>query len=226
MNAAIIYTKNVYKIFEYQDKTVSVLQNLSVSFEQGCTYAITGVSGIGKSTLIHMLAGLDAPTAGAIYINNNDLATLSPQEHAQFLIKSVGLLFQKSYLIRELSVEENVMVPGIIAGIARDICKKRAHDLLEQVGIIEKATDLVGALSGGQQQRVALARALFHKPSFLLADEPTGNLDEQTGYEIVRLLTAYQQEWGMGIIVSTHDLYVAQSMEIRYQLRDGQLHKL
>lgn len=226
MEKTILRAEEVYKIFTYQDKTIEVLRNLSITFMQGKSYAITGVSGIGKSTFMHILAGLDQPTYGMISINNHIITTFSEYERTQFLTQSVGLLFQNPYLIRELSVEENVMLPGIIAQMPYKYCRDHAHDLLTRVNIAEKWSSAVGTLSGGQQQRVALARALFHKPQFLLADEPTGNLDEQTGYGIVSLLTKCQHEWNMGLIISTHDMYVAQAMEIRYQLRDGQLHKI
>ena len=218
--------EHIYKTFMHQNRTVEVLKDISISFNKGASYAITGASGIGKSTFMHILAGLDTPTAGSVYIQDRAISSFSEQERTHFLTHSVGLLFQNPYLIRELSVEENVMLPGIIAQMPYAACKERAHTLLAHVGIIEKSADVVGTLSGGQQQRVALARALFHKPAFLLADEPTGNLDELTGHAIIQLLITCKQEWGMGLIMSTHDMYVAQSMEVRYQLRDGTLHQL
>lgn len=223
MKAAELIADKVTKSFTQGQIRTEVLKGISIRFVRGATYAITGISGTGKSTFMHLLAGLDAPTTGEVLFNGRVLHSLSAHERAQWLNQSVGLVFQLPYLIRELTVIENVMLPGLIAGKNRADCMQKAHELLEQVGIASESLRKPGALSGGQQQRVAIARALFNEPIFLLADEPTGNLDIKTGKEIVNVLCVCQQKWGMGIIVSSHDAYVAQAMNQAYQLADGQL---
>lgn len=223
MSTAVLAIKQIEKFFIVGGVKINILHNLSASFAQGASYAITGVSGTGKSTLMHILAGLDKPNAGSVLFNDRNIAHFSAHERSLFLNQSVGLVFQAPYLIRELTVLENIMVPGIIAGMTRDQCSARATELLDHVQLSHKKDNKVAMLSGGQQQRVALARALFNKPAFLLADEPTGNLDEQTGKAIVDLLHTCHKTYNMGIIVSTHDSYVAASMHYRYYLEQGVL---
>lgn len=221
MQKAIIAVDNLHKTFVYEANKLEVLRGITVSFLQGSSYAITGVSGSGKSTFIHLIAGLDNPTSGTVSFNGQNLATASQQFKDNFLRQSIGLVFQIPYLIAELSVLENVMIRGLLAGDSMAQCKKRAQELLDAVGIADKAACRPLSLSGGQQQRVALARAMFCRPAFLIADEPTGNLDEHTGRGIVELLLSCQREWQMGIIVSSHDDYVTQAMSNVYQIKDG-----
>ena len=214
---------NIYKEFYVQNQQENVLNGISATFEQGKTYAITGVSGTGKSTFLHILAGMEEPTCGHFLFNDKNIFQLDNKERNLFLNKKIGLLFQQPYLIKELSVLENVMVPGLIAQKPFEDCKKRAEQLLQQVGIEHKKDQLPMTLSGGQQQRVALARALFNEPTFLLADEPTGNLDIQTGKKMIELLLSLVEQNNMGLIVSSHDEYVAEQMQQVFVLRDGLL---
>ncbi len=223
MKTSELVVQEVSKQFVQGKVQIDVLKSVSISFVQGNTYAITGVSGTGKSTFMHILAGLDIPTTGVVLFNERALHTYSAHEHAVFLNKSIGLVFQSPYLLRELSVVENIMLPGLIAGKDQALIKKKAQKLLAQVGITDKMYSKPSALSGGQQQRVALARALCNEPVFLLADEPTGNLDIETGKVIIDLLLACQKEWGMGVIVTSHDPYVARTMSEVYQLAGGNL---
>lgn len=225
MDVAQLIVEDVSKHFMQGQNKINVLSNVSVQFAQGNTYAITGVSGTGKSTFMHILAGLDVPTRGQVLFNGRVLHKLSGRKRAKFLNQSVGLVFQNSYLLAEFSVIENVMFSGLIGGKNQLQCTKKAQQLLQQVGIPDKTHSKPRALSGGQQQRVAIARALFNEPVFLIADEPTGNLDIETGKTIVDLLLQCQQEWKMGIIVSSHDAYVAQTMDEVYTLAGGQLEK-
>ncbi|HEV2917322.1 MAG TPA: ABC transporter ATP-binding protein [Candidatus Babeliales bacterium] len=213
--------KNVSKTFNHHQVQHTILNNITIQFHQGSTYAITGVSGSGKSTFMHLLAGLDTPTSGTIIYQHNSLTSMSAQQRSLFLNKSIGLLFQNPYLIRELSVIENVMVPALIAKTSYQTAYNNAYALLKQVGLESKENLVPSILSGGEQQRVALARALCNKPAFLLADEPTGSLDEHTARTIIDLLVYCQQTWHMGLIVSTHDIQVARAMHYIYMLHDG-----
>lgn len=220
-----IRLEKVSKSFNASERSIVVLHDVSVTFESGVSYAIVGSSGVGKSTLLHILAGLIKPSQGALYIDACNVSLLDHAQYECFLNTKIGLLFQAPYLIRELTVLENVMTKGLISGLHRDHCAQEAWELLSFMGLQDKASDKPPVLSGGQQQRVALARALFGRPSFLLADEPTGDLDPQTGQAIIELLAYCQQEWEMGIIVSTHDMQVAKSMHMSYELKDGTLSK-
>jgi len=218
-----ITLQELKKFFGQGRARLEVLRGINASFESGKTYAITGVSGTGKSTLLHLIAGLDVPSEGKVLFNGRSLADFDNVERTAFLNSVVGLVFQSPYLIAELSVLENVMVPVLIAGNKRSDAEKKAVRLLKSVGIGQKVSASPSSLSGGQQQRVAIARALINEPDFLLADEPTGNLDIETGKQIVDLLLQCQQKWGMGIIVSSHDAYIAKNMQTVFQLRDGRL---
>lgn len=223
MNKAMLRIKCVTKEYLQGAQKITVLKDISGTFMQGGSYGITGVSGTGKSTLLHILSGLDTPTSGDIFFNDVSLVHADQVMHEQFLRNRVGLMFQQPYLIKELSVCENVMMKGLIGGMDAHECEQQAVQLLQHVGLSEKITAAVNTLSGGQQQRVALARALFGRPAFLIADEPTGNLDEKTGSAMVELLLSCQQQWGMGMIISSHDQYVFEKMQEVFVLHEGKL---
>lgn len=218
---ATLAAHEVKKTYIQGTNVIQVLQGVTVSFEQGSSYAITGPSGSGKSTLMHLLGGIDTPTQGTIFINSIDINMLAQAQKKALLSHSLGLVFQLPYLISEFSVLENVMLKGLIVGKQFNDLKDQAYLLLDQVKLAHKADSNPLSLSGGEQQRVALARALFNKPAFLLADEPTGNLDVPTGKVIVELLLSCQKEWGMGIIVSSHDEYVCERMTHVLHLDNG-----
>ncbi len=220
---ATLSARNLVKIYEQESTEIAVLKGVTTHFSQGNTYVIMGSSGAGKSTLLHLLAGLDEPTSGSVLFNDRPLSSMSEHEKNTWLNKSVGLLFQQPYLIKELSVLENVMLKGLIAGMPHAECAHKARVLLGKVGLVDKADSRTTALSGGQQARVALARALLMEPLFLLADEPTGNLDEHTAQVIIELLLECQQLWHMGLIISSHDAYVANRMQATLRLQNGLL---
>lgn len=224
MKRAVLAVENLHKTFVNGPNRLAILRGITMSFGQGASYAITGTSGSGKSTFMHLLAGIDSPTSGTVSFNGQNLAKIDQEgTRDYFLQSSIGLVFQLPYLIGELSVLENIMIRGLVAGMSKEQCKIRALELLNAVGLADKVLAKPLSLSGGQQQRVALARAIFSKPAFLLADEPTGSLDEHTGRDMVELLLTCQREWGMGIIVSSHDAYVARCMGTVYLLKDGMM---
>lgn len=226
MHKATIITKGISKSFVQGKETITVLDNIDSIFMQEKKYAITGISGSGKSTFMHIIAGLDNPTTGTVLYNKTAIYSLSTSDLSQFLNKSIGLVFQSPYLLRELSVIENIILPGLISGKKRSECEHKAEQLLKKVELLHKKNSRPGELSGGQQQRIAIARALFNEPAFLIADEPTGNLDLATGTNIIDLLLSCHQEWEMGIIVSSHDDYVAEKMDVVYTLSEGKLVEL
>lgn len=219
----ILSLHNVCKEYLQGGRVIQVLNNVDATFLHGQSYAITGVSGSGKSTLLHLLGGLDSPTSGSVNFNKTDLAHMRPAHKNSFLNKSVGFVFQFHYLVKELSVRENIMFSGMIRGESKKQCMHRSDHLLEVIGMPHKADAYPTQLSGGEQQRVAIARALFNKPAFLLADEPTGNLDEENAQAIVELFFEAQQEWGMGMVICSHDGAVYKRMGTIYKMHHGQL---
>lgn len=224
MNNARLSLSGVSKEFAQGDSIAIVFNNIDICFMQEQTYGIVGLSGAGKSTLMHIIAGIDKPSSGSIISNGKKFDDYSAHEFSYYLNKSIGLVFQSPHLLKELSVIENVMLPGYSA---RDTARlyKDAVLLLEKVGLAEKMMCNPRELSGGQQQRVALARALINKPLFLIADEPTGNLDAATGRVMIELMLDCQKEWGMGMIISSHDQYVIKKMNEIYELVGGRLIK-
>lgn len=215
----LLVMKNVYKTFFKKTEANPIIKGINATFKGGHSYAITGVSGCGKSTLLNVLAGFERPTAGQVVMVHEIFS--SPSCHHFVLQEFVGVVLQSPYLIQELTIIENVMLKGLIAGKPTKESYKNAYELLEYVELAHYAHEAPSVLSGGQQQRVSLARALFNKPLFLLADEPTGNLDYKTGQHIINLLLKCKEEWGMGIIVSSHDNALANAMDIVMHIDQG-----
>jgi len=187
------------------DGRLHVLDGISIDLDQGESVAITGPSGSGKSTLLHIIGGLDRPDSGTILYRGDDMSKLSADSLAAWRNKEVGFVFQFHYLLPEFSALENVMMPALIHKNASIDPKKRALDLLGLVGLSDRAQHRPSELSGGEQQRVAVARALMNRPSLLLADEPTGNLDEKNTLQLMELLTQIRTDEGMTMVMVTHD---------------------
>ena len=211
--------KSVEKIYDVPGRAVPVFKNVSCTFQEGQTYAIRGVSGSGKSTLLHLLGGLDMPTAGEVLLDGRSVAGLG----RDFLQNTIGFVFQAHYLVNELPVIENIMLPGRVKGLSVSECQARAAELLHMIGLSDKAQMFPPQLSGGQQQRVAVARALFNKPAFLLADEPTGNLDADNAQRLVDIVLEANKAWGMGVIICSHDAAVYGRMQMVHMLDRGVL---
>jgi ABC-type lipoprotein export system ATPase subunit len=205
--------RDVYKAFGSQ----VLLNNLTMTFHQNSSYAIQGVSGSGKSTLLALMAGFEEPTQGTILYNGTDRTQLKKEKNAD-LDTQIGFLFQQPRMIKELTVLENVLLPTHIRSLPPAESRPYALMLLEQVGLASKKDHFPATLSGGELQRAALARALMGKPSFLVADEPTSNLDTHASHAIVHLIRSLQETVGMGIIISTHDSTVAASLQEQYEI--------
>lgn len=196
------------------------LKPINLKFKTGDFVSVIGPSGSGKSTLLSLLGTLDVPTSGTLSYDGHELSRLHAKELADFRFEKVGFIFQQFHLIPTLTAVENVMAP--LFGRKVDYDKKeRALLLLARVGLQEKAESLPSQLSGGQQQRVAVARALIHEPEWLLADEPTGNLDSETGEVIFELLRELNREKGCGVICVTHDSSIAERADVQIRMKDG-----
>jgi lipoprotein-releasing system ATP-binding protein len=220
-----LIASNIYKDFGTGDKVSHVLKGVSIELCKGMAYAVKGVSGSGKSTFMHILGGLDVPSSGTVSFNGKDIYKLKQSEKENFLNHTMGFVFQFHYLIKELTVLENIMLVGLVKGDPKKKCRARAFELLDIMGLLGKEINYPGELSGGEQQRVSIARAIFNKPAFLLADEPTGNLDSDNAKNVVDLILKANEEWGMGVIICSHDSDVYTRMKVIYTLHDGLLVK-
>ena len=204
------------------DRDLTILSGLDLSVPAGEIVCVRGPSGCGKSTLLGLLAGLDHPTAGTVEVAGTDLTGLDEESLAQFRSKNIGFVFQSFHLLPNLTALENVAVPLEIAGAGDAV--ERARDLLDSFGIGERAHHLPSQMSGGEQQRVAIARAVSNEPRVVFADEPTGNLDEDTGVRIAELLVGIRDRTGATVLVATHDTELAERADRRLLLRGGRLH--
>ena len=223
MNTPLLQLQNISKAFHQGLTTTTIFQDLSFTFQAGRSYALMGPSGIGKSTLLHIMAGIEIPSSGNVSINNKIIPFHNFEQRIAALHDNIGIIFQHPSLIGELSVLENVMLTAIAHNTFDAITTAKALELLSEVGLESKAYCAPNTLSGGQQQRVAILRALFHAPSFLLADEPTGNLDKDTAEQIMNILTSYQKKYAMGLIISTHDIKIAKQCDVMLQIKNHTL---
>jgi putative ABC transport system ATP-binding protein len=208
---------------EYQsgDQRIAVLRNVSFEIAQGAFVAIVGPSGSGKTTLLGLLAGLDTPTRGKVILDGHDLTTMSENERARLRGEKVGFVFQSFQLIPTLTARENIQVPLELQGA--DGAADRAQELLERIGLAKRGHHFPMQLSGGEQQRVAIARAFANSPRILFADEPTGNLDANTGTRVFELLESLNSDSGSTIVLVTHDLNLAQRARRTIRLSDGEI---
>jgi lipoprotein-releasing system ATP-binding protein len=217
----LIQVQQLYKSFGNGAKQVDVLKGIDLTFNQGERAAIVGVSGVGKTTLLHILGTLDRPTTGKVLYRGKDIFTLNERELALFRNREIGFVFQFHHLLPEFNALENTMMPCLIQGISKKEAAFRAETILSLVGLKERLSHKPGELSGGEQQRVAVARALVLEPKVLLADEPTGNLDTKTGESVFHLLQELNQIKGVTLIVVTHNLKLASQLPRQINLADG-----
>ena len=218
---SIIETLDLVKIYQQGGRPLEVLKGVCMAVDEGEFIGIMGPSGSGKSTLLNMIGALDRPTSGKVFIKGTDLSDLNDNQIAELRNREIGFIFQFFNLIPRMDALRNVELPMAIGGMARGQRHKRASDLLEQVGLGDRMDHKPTQLSGGEQQRVAIARALANDPSILLADELTGNLDSQTGDEILELLKNLNRDQGKTFILITHDPAVAQNVDRLLQFNDG-----
>jgi len=214
----------VNKEFAGPPETVRVLQDVDLSIGQGESLAILGASGSGKTTLLHMLGTLDQVTSGEIYFNGTQMSTMDDRQRAELRNRDLGFVFQFHHLLPEFSTLENVAMPAFIAGMGRSKGMQLAREALDMVGLAHRLEHKVTTLSGGERQRAAIARAILLKPKVLLADEPTGNLDEENGARVGELLVSLNNELGMTFVVVTHNPELAGMMHRRVELRSGELY--
>lgn len=220
----MLEVKNLTKSFGAGDTKVVATDNINFTVEQGQFASIIGRSGAGKSTLLSLLGALDKPTSGSIVVDKQDLTKLSDHELIKYRCKTIGFVFQNYNLVPNLTALENVMLPMEFAGTSAKQRRERASKLLDQVGLEgHKQERKPGKLSGGEQQRVAIARALANQPKFILADEPTGNLDTQTGKMIFDLLHNLSRTENTTIIAVTHDMDIAGKTDVTFMLKDGKV---
>lgn len=223
MSAAFLRFENLSKSYLEGDRTRVVLDNANAEFVAGEFVAILGRSGSGKSTLLNLISGIDRPDAGRLWLGEQELSALNDQQRTLIRRRQIGFVFQFFNLIPTLSVWENVILPLELNGASPRLIRERAEPLLDAVGLLDRRATFPDRLSGGEQQRVALARALVHDPLLVLADEPTGNLDEQTGTQIMALLDRMTRQAGKTVLMVTHSADAAAYADRLLILREGKL---
>jgi len=220
---AFVEIRELSKSYWLHGKRIDVLRGLSLDIERGELLSLVGASGAGKSTFLHVLGTLDAPVAGTMRVDGEDVFALDDADLARFRNRTVGFVFQSHYLLPEFTALENVAMPALVQRVDRSLAMRRARTLLERVGLGARVDHRPGELSGGEAQRVALARALVLEPPLLLADEPTGNLDPVTGEGIHQVLREVNRDLGVTAVVVTHNEALARSMPRRLRLTGGKV---
>ena len=213
MNNDLINCVNINKTFDQADEQLTVLSNLSFSVKEGESIGLTGVSGCGKSTLLHILAGLDLPDSGEVNFNGKDIVLLDRDDRATFRNKNIGFVYQFHHLLPEFSAIENVALPLWLSGKSKENSLKEAKDLLDKVDLKAKEDSKPNQLSGGERQRVAIARSIINKPSSILMDEPTGNLDSKNVDNFMNLVIDLSQDLNISLIIATHDNNVSSRLD-------------
>jgi lipoprotein-releasing system ATP-binding protein len=222
-SAVLLSARDLAKTYGRGERAVRVFDALSLEVREGEMVAIVGPSGAGKSSLLHILGGLDRPTAGSVEIEKFDITRLADVDLARFRNRKIGFIFQFHHLLPEFSALENTMMPLLIGGAARRASRSRALVVLERVGLSKRLDHKPGEISGGEAQRVALARALVHGPRLLLADEPTGNLDQRTGDAIYQVLKSVHESEVLTSVIVTHNERLAAACDRVLHLEDGKL---
>lgn len=223
MNKIILHCQDLKKNYQENTNSVEILKGINLTIQVGERLAIVGPSGSGKSTLLHLLGGLDWPTYGDVYIDNIAWQKMSEKKRCKIRNQKLGFIYQFHHLLPEFSALENVAMPLWIRNEPRQLAKLQAEKLLQSVGLADKLQNRPAQLSGGERQRVAIARALVHQPSCVLADEPTGNLDQATASKIIELMLSLNQKFNTALIIVTHDLQLANKMDRILIMQNGLL---
>ena len=216
-----VSTQNLTKTFQDAHKKLTVIDDLTCEFPEAASIAILGRSGVGKSTFLHVLGGLEYPSAGSVFYGDTDITKLKDDELSSFRGKHVGFVFQFHHLLPEFDAVENVMMPLTISGVSDEEARGRATEILENVGLLDRLTHRPGELSGGEQQRVAIARAVVAEPSLILADEPTGSLDQSTANEVLDLLFSINKRLQNLLVIVTHNSELAERMDVVLEMQAG-----
>lgn len=217
----VIKTENLSKVYGKKDNKVIALDNVNIEVNKGEFVAVIGASGSGKSTLLHQIGGIDGPTSGKVIIDDKDMYSLNEESRAVFRRRKIGFVFQSFNLIPVLSVEENIKMPALLDH--QKVDEKYFKDLVRTLGIENRLNHLPSELSGGQMQRAAIARALINKPSIILADEPTGNLDSENSKEIIEMLKLSIRKYNQTAIIITHDISIAENTDRVIKIKDGKV---
>lgn len=224
--ASVITCANVTKVFSTQAEELAILQDITIETPRGSSVSITGPSGCGKSTLLSLLGGLDKPTGGSIMIEDFPVHSANEIELAQFRAKKLGLIFQFHFLLKDFTALENVMMPHLILNGNKKHAHETAREMLSAVGLQNRLHHYPEQLSGGERQRVAIARALINRPCVVLADEPTGNLDESNAEIIETLLLDTVKHYGATLVLVTHDIEFAKRTDTQFRIHEGKLYSL
>ena len=219
----VLEANNLVKYYGKNENNIKAIDNINIQIEKGDFVAITGPSGSGKSTLLNVLAGLDKPNEGKVYINNEDIYKLKDNALTNFRRKNIGFVHQFYNLIPILTIKENIILPSILENKQYD--KNHFNKLIQILNLKERLNHLPNEVSGGQQQRAAIARALINKPKILFADEPTGNLDSRNRKSVMKLLKYYNEKYNQTIIIVTHDMSLAQNAKRIITIKDGKIKK-
>ena len=223
-NPVILKTENLVKRYKNNQKLkFEVLKSISLDIEENKISVIVGASGAGKSTLLHLLVGLDRPDSGSVYFNGQDIFRLSDEKLNKFRNVNIGFVFQFHHLLPEFTAAENVAIPQMIFGTPLNAATKRAMELLDSVGLADRATHKPAELSGGEQQRVAVARALANNPSIIFADEPTGNLDSANSEIIHQIVVDLRNKFGKTFVIVTHNQGLVKLADKVFEIKDGNI---
>ena len=220
----VLELNNIHKSFIHDGSHIEVLRGIDLSLSQGESIAITGASGVGKSTLLNIMGTLEPPTKGTVRFMETDISEIGEAELCQMRNKEVGFVFQFHHLLPEFNAIENTLMPALTARISLKKARIEAKSILNKVGLGNRLTHRIGKLSGGEQQRVAIARSLIMSPKLLLADEPTGNLDETTGEGIADLLLRLNREENLTMVIATHNLRLAQRLSRILEIKEGRFY--